>query len=203
MAEHMTKRKQQALDTKARIQAVALDLFRQYGIENVSIEEIARTAGCSVGNIYRYFRSKDELTVYVTSHVDEEYLKIETEYFDGESCNLSGTEKLTRFMESAMQICSEETVIDKTFIYSLRHPDRDVLRINERTYFRILRRLTSACKEEGSIAPAHNVEKIVDTLVTVHRGVLLEWLICEKDFNPVKKVRFLTDLVLKGLRPDV
>ena len=41
------------------IQETALDLFDREGFENVSVEEIAQTAGCSVGNIYHYFKSKD------------------------------------------------------------------------------------------------------------------------------------------------
>ena len=67
MAERLTPRKQQALEMRSRIQNVALDLFDREGFENVSVEEIAQKAGCSVGNIYHYFKSKDELAIQVTS----------------------------------------------------------------------------------------------------------------------------------------
>lgn len=80
MAERLTPRKQQALEMRSRIQNVALDLFDREGFENVSVEEIAQKAGCSVGNIYHYFKSKDELAIQVTSHVDAAYLTLETEY---------------------------------------------------------------------------------------------------------------------------
>ena len=50
------------------------------GFENVSVEQIAQTAGCSVGNIYHYFKSKDELAIQVTSHVDQTYLELEEQY---------------------------------------------------------------------------------------------------------------------------
>ena len=58
------------------IQETALDLFDREGFENVSVEEIAQKAGCSVGNIYLYFKSKDELAIQVTSHVDAAYLTL-------------------------------------------------------------------------------------------------------------------------------
>ena len=80
MSERMTARKRQALEMRSRIQSAALDLFDREGFENVSVEEIAQTAGCSVGNIYHYFKSKDELAIQVTSHVDDAYSELEEAY---------------------------------------------------------------------------------------------------------------------------
>ena len=95
MSERMTARKRQALEMRSRIQSAALDLFDREGFENVSVEEIAQTAGCSVGNIYHYFKSKDELAIQVTSHVDDAYSELEEAYLadtarmrDGEPCDL-------------------------------------------------------------------------------------------------------------------
>ena len=80
MAEKRMARKQQAQQMRARIQSVALDLFNKEGFENVSVEEIAQAAGCSVGNIYHYFKSKDELAIQLTDNVDRLYLELEQEY---------------------------------------------------------------------------------------------------------------------------
>ena len=66
MSQKLTQRKQQAMEMRSRIQAVALDLFDRESFANVSVEEIAQAAGCSVGNIYHYFKSKDELLIQVT-----------------------------------------------------------------------------------------------------------------------------------------
>ena len=66
----LTSRNKQAMEMRSRIQAVALELFDKEGFENVSVEQIAQAAGCSVGNIYHYFKSKDELVIQVTSSVD-------------------------------------------------------------------------------------------------------------------------------------
>ena len=49
MAEKMTARKQQAQQMRSRIRQAALDLFDKEGFENVSVEQIAQAAGCSVG----------------------------------------------------------------------------------------------------------------------------------------------------------
>ena len=77
MEKPLTTRKRQALEMRSRIQYVALDLFDRDGFENVSVEQIAQAAGCSVGNIYHYFKSKDELIIHVTSSVDAQYEVLE------------------------------------------------------------------------------------------------------------------------------
>ena len=96
MAERMTARKRQALEMRSRIQSAALDLFDKEGFENVSVEEIAQAAGCSVGNIYHYFKSKDELAIQVTSHVDDAYRELETGYLSDTAH--SALEKLLDFV---------------------------------------------------------------------------------------------------------
>ena len=78
--KELTPRKRQALEMRAKIQNTALTLFNREGFENVSVEEIAQTVGCSVGNIYHYFKSKDELAIRVTQMVDEAYTDLEQSY---------------------------------------------------------------------------------------------------------------------------
>ena len=80
MKKELTPRKRQALEMRAKIQSTALSLFNQEGFENVSVEEIAQAAGCSVGNIYHYFKSKDELAIQVTQMVDQAYTELEEAY---------------------------------------------------------------------------------------------------------------------------
>jgi AcrR family transcriptional regulator len=48
-------------DTRARIQAVALELFRKQGAEKTSLREIAEQLHVSKAALYYYFRTKDEL----------------------------------------------------------------------------------------------------------------------------------------------
>jgi AcrR family transcriptional regulator len=59
-------------DIAPRILAAARDRFRQHGVDGASLRAIARDAGTSIGMIYYYFPTKDELffaafeEVYVT-----------------------------------------------------------------------------------------------------------------------------------------
>lgn len=48
-------------EIKDRILAAALSEFEQYGYAQSSMRRIASTAGITTGNIYRYFKNKDDL----------------------------------------------------------------------------------------------------------------------------------------------
>ena len=51
-------------DIKQRIVEEAFKLFSQFGIKNVTMDEIARQMGASKKTIYQYFESKEELVYY-------------------------------------------------------------------------------------------------------------------------------------------
>src|SRR4030042_5340502 len=54
-------------DVKKRIEDAALVVFATKGLVGTTMADIAREAGLSVGNIYRYYRSKDVLFYSVLS----------------------------------------------------------------------------------------------------------------------------------------
>lgn len=199
MAEKLTPRKQQALEMRQKIQTVALDLFDRHGFENVSVEMVAQAVGCSVGNIYHYYKSKDELAIQVTSNVDAAYLEMEKEY-DAHP-EIPAMDKLLDFVGKALRTSVEEPVLYKAFIQAMKYPEQGVLRCSlKRTYFRMLHELISGCVEEGSLPQSVNVEQVVEYLVAIHRGVLLEWRIYEGDFALEEMGRNMVKALLQGLK---
>lgn len=197
MAERMTARKKQAMEMRSRIQTVALDLFDKEGFENVSVEEIAQSAGCSVGNIYHYFKSKDELAIQVTSSVDAAYTELEKDYLADEKT--PARDKLIDFVGQSLQISIQEPVLYKSFIHGLKYPEQGVLKKGEkRVYFRLLRELVCACQSEGSISTDYDADDIVEQLVVLHRGMLFEWRIYEQSFDLIARGRDMANVLLRG-----
>ena len=182
---------------RAKIQNTALSLFDREGFENVSVEEIAQTVGCSVGNIYHYFKSKDELAIQVTQMVDRAYAEMEQEYLsDGDT---PAREKLLDFVGKALEISVSDEMLYKAFIHGLRYPEQAVLQKNDkRVYYRLLRELVDLCQEEGSIHPSYDPDCLVEDLVVLHRGTLFEWRIYQEDFNIAKQGRRMADALLRG-----
>src|SRR6476469_9965831 len=55
--------KVQRAETRVRILAAAMELFRQQGFEAATMREIARSAGVATGAAYYYFDSKDAIVL--------------------------------------------------------------------------------------------------------------------------------------------
>ena len=201
MKKELTPRKRQAIEMRAKIQSAALTLFNREGFENVSVEEIAQTVGCSVGNIYHYFKSKDELAIQVTQMVDEAYTALEEEYLaDRET---SGREKLLDFVGRSLEISASDEMLYKAFIHGLRYPEQAVLQKNDkRVYYRLLRELVDLCQEEGSIPPSYDPDCLVEDLVVLHRGTLFEWRIYQEGFDRAKQGRRMADALLRGWQTE-
>ncbi len=201
MKKELTPRKRQAIEMRAKIQSAALTLFNREGFENVSVEEIAQTVGCSVGNIYHYFKSKDELAIQVTQMVDEAYMALEEEYLaDRET---SGREKLLDFVGRSLEISASDEMLYKAFIHGLRYPEQAVLQKNDkRVYYRLLRELVDLCQREGSIHPSYDPDCLVEDLVVLHRGTLFEWRIYQEGFDIAKQGRRMADALLRGWQTE-
>src|SRR5947209_11982462 len=57
---------------RRRLVAGAREVIHQQGVEKTTIADIARAAGVPVGNVYYYFKTKDELVqAAITSHVGD------------------------------------------------------------------------------------------------------------------------------------
>ena len=199
MAEKMTSRKRQAQEMRLRIQKAALDLFDKEGFENVSVEQVAQAVGCSVGNIYHYYKSKDELALQVTDNVDRQYRVLEEQYAaDGET---PAAEKLLDFMMQALRISAEDELLYKCFIQGLKYPEQGALKDSDkRVYHRLLRTLAAQCQREGSISAAYTADEVVQMLVAFHRGMLFEWRVYEHRFDLTARGRVMAKALLKGLR---
>lgn len=201
MKKELTPRKRQALEMRAKIQSTALSLFNQEGFENVSVEEIAQAVGCSVGNIYHYFKSKDELAIQVTQMVDQAYTELEEAYLADKTA--SGRDKLLDFVGKSLEISARDEVLYKAFIHGLRYPEQGVLqKSDKRVYYRLLRELVDQCQQEGSIHPSRDPDEVVEDLVVLHRGTLFEWRIYREGFDVARQGRHMADALLRGLQTE-
>lgn len=69
----VNKKKQQSEQTKKKIADAARALFIQKGYKATSIEDLVKTTGCSAGNIYYHFKSKEGLFLHLIEEWDREW----------------------------------------------------------------------------------------------------------------------------------
>ena len=144
-------------------------------------------------------KSKDELALQVTSHVDNAYLSYLREY--EAQVGVPAMDKLLDFVGRTLRTSVEEPVLYKAFIQAMKYPEQGTLRYNpKRSYYRMLRKFVTACRDEGSLPVHVNVEQVVEYLVAIHRGVLMEWRIYEGDFALEDMGRNIVKAMLRGLK---
>ncbi len=199
MSESLTSRQKQAQEMRDRIRNVALALFNKRGFDEVSMASIAREAGCSVGNIYNYFKSKEELAAAITENVDAAYLEIEKEY----AADTEGTAlgHLLDFVGRTLRTSIEDPILYPSFIYATKNPQSGLLDIKpERVYFRMLKDLVMQCQKEGSLSRDIDPDEMVRRLVVIHRGLLIEHRL-EKDdaFDFESEGRDIVSAMIRGI----
>jgi AcrR family transcriptional regulator len=68
----MPKLQVQAVEqNQRRIEAAALRVFTRQGYHGTSVRDIAREADISIGNIYNYYRTKEDLFESLVNHYEE------------------------------------------------------------------------------------------------------------------------------------
>ncbi|OUS78415.1 TetR family transcriptional regulator [Paenibacillus sp. MY03] len=87
----MNKKKQQTEQTKKRIADASKALFAQKGFKATSIEDIVKATGCSAGNIYYHFKSKEGLFFHLLDDWNREW---EDNWLARESMYASTIDKL-------------------------------------------------------------------------------------------------------------
>ena len=66
--ENLTKRKKQAQQTRRVLFENAIALFREKGLDAVTVEEITQRAGTAKGSFYTYFRTKSDIIIEEFKH---------------------------------------------------------------------------------------------------------------------------------------
>jgi len=69
----VNKKKLQTEQTKKKIADAARALFVQKGYKATSIEDIVKATGCSAGNIYYHFKSKEGLFLHLVDEWNQEW----------------------------------------------------------------------------------------------------------------------------------
>jgi len=111
----MNKRRYEGEQTKINITNHAKTLFSKKGYSETSIQDICSAAGCSKGNLYYHFRSKEELFLYLEEQVFGEWWERMEEIL---SRYQTVTEKLYAYSDFASSIERPLYSAEREFINS-------------------------------------------------------------------------------------
>ena len=136
-----------ALVTRQKIITSALKMYASNGYQKTTVDEIAKTAGVSVGVAYRYFKNKKELLLasleYTFSRIEEITGTDPQDIING---NLSDALAAFEKLHTKYHALHEE-------LEGLRHTDEDVRKLYEGFFHKAVKTIYDGLPDEFRNSP--------------------------------------------------
>jgi TetR/AcrR family fatty acid metabolism transcriptional regulator len=172
----LTKRQEQALETKDRIYTAAIDLMDRRGFENITIAEISEQAGVSVGAFYHYFESKNDILAEIFHQADE--------YFSAQVASGLTKESIPdQIVEYFDHYARFNVASGVEMTQQLFNPKIKFFIQEGRPMLTILQDLVRRGQEKGEIRANRSPEEIVRLLFVMARGVVFEWSLYDGGYD--------------------
>ena len=189
----LTSRQLQAEETRNKIYNTAYNLMKKKGFGSITIEDISKKAGVSVGAFYHYFKSKDDILYEVYKRADD--------YFrDNVMTKLKSTNSIDQIVEYFQYYAkfAEQTNIGFTIhLYSI---ENKFFLIKGRLMQTLLEDIIRKGQENGEISSDRTPEEIVDLLFIIARGVIFDWGLKDGSYKLEEKMTELFKLQVEILK---
>lgn len=187
-----TKRREQAQETRERIYNAAIALMDRKGFENLTIAEISKAAGVSVGAFYHYFESKNDILAEIFRKADE--------YFSTQVVltKESIPEQIVEYFDhyARFNVASGVELTQQIFSPKIKFFTR-----KERPMLAILQDLIRKGQERGEIRADASPEELVRFLFVVARGVVFDWSLYDGGYDLEATMHQYMERLVSTLRP--
>lgn len=174
-------KQQRSRKTLDRLVGVAEDLLKQRRFEEISVAELTRQAGSSVGAFYARFPEKDSLLDFLDARGEEEALRRWGDYFDPEKWSgASAREVIRRFVTLSVAAHRGKKGILRTLSLRLRsQPTPEMLARTRRMNRVVVAGLTKLLEARSSELRHPNVKRaiafgLVMVVTTIRELVVFE-----------------------------
>ncbi|HIV73581.1 MAG TPA: TetR/AcrR family transcriptional regulator [Candidatus Pseudogracilibacillus intestinigallinarum] len=142
--------KDESLITKRRHQIIksAIQLFKEKGFHRTTTREIAQKCGFSIGTLYEYIRTKEDVLFLVYQSINErvyQHLREKVDLSDVSSSNIMDTIASYYRLVDEMQ---DEVIILYQEVKSLHTSKKEVVLQKERDMVELLTRAIYACYDD-------------------------------------------------------
>jgi AcrR family transcriptional regulator len=185
----MTSRQAQAQETSNRIYAAAIELMDRKGFDRITIADISKKAGVSVGAFYHYFESKDDILAEIFRRADEYFTTEVAPQLPKKGVRqqiLAFFDHYARFnILSGVEMTRELFSPKIKFFVQKGRPMQDLL-------VDVLRH----GKERGELSGDAQPEEIAAFLFVMARGIVFDWSLRDGQYDLRAAMRaYMRDLV--------
>ena len=172
----LTKRQQQAIETRNSIYNAAFELMDADGFENITIVEISEKAGVSVGSFYHYFKSKHDILAEIFHKADEYF----TDHVEGRLRSETARGRIIEYFDHYAQF-NILTSVETT--RQLFNPKVEYFTEKNRPMPAILEKILNDGIDAGEIAAGSGAGETVRMLFVFARGVVFDWSLHHGDYD--------------------
>lgn len=187
--------------TKSKIVTAAWKLFYEQGYENTTIEDIIDESGTSKGSFYHYFEGKDALLGSLAYMMDEKYEELEPMMDEQMNCFealLYLNQELFAMIEDSINL----ELLARLYSTQLTTRGEKPLLDNDRTYFRLLRKIISKGRERGEISKVMSTSETIFYYAMCERALLYDWCLRKGAYSLVEEARKRFPLMIQVLKND-
>ena len=186
-------------NTKMKIVNAAWELFYENGYENTTIEDIVERSETSKGSFYHHFSGKDALLSTLSYLFDDKYESLEGGIdFDGDAFQtlLDLNRELFFMIENRVSL----DLLARMYSTQLVTTGEKHLLDNNRTYFKLLRKIISHGQQNGSLRADVSTNEILKAYALFERALLYDWCICNGNYSLCNYSQSLMPMFLNGFR---
>lgn len=181
-----TARKKQARKTRDKIYAVAVRMMRKHGFDSVTIEDICKKAGVSVGSFYNHFTSKTDVFNEIFNQIDEHFEK-------DVAPNLPETGAREQILQIFRAYSRFNIEHGEDFVRQLYNTKSKNFIKTDRFLPQLLQKTLACGQENGEIIAAMTAGEISASLFTFVRGIVFDWCLHDGGYDLTEAVdRHLT-----------
>lgn len=188
MTEKITSRQKQALETKNKIYKTAIVLMEKKGFNNVTIKEISKASGVSVGAFYHYFNSKSDIYFEIYKKGDEYFQKVVSK-------SLKEQNSFNRIVEY-FDFYAKYNLMTGLETTKLLYNTHNKWFLKKGRFMQLLlQEIITEGQNKKEICQIMSPEEITDYLFISARGVVYDWCLNEGKYDLVDTMKSHIKLV--------
>lgn len=188
-----TKRQIQAMNTKKKIYDISTQLMKKKGYDNVTIQEICKKAGVSVGTFYHYFESKNEIFT--------ELYKIADEFFyDTIKERLFGANTIDKIIEYFNYYAEYNEKMGIDMMKQLYNSNNKMFITKGRYMQTILDAIIEEGQEKNEVKNSMTPQQITRFIFVLMRGVVYDWCLHDGEYDLKEEMGLILKQIINTIK---
>lgn len=188
----ITNRARQAIASKNKIYKCGVSLIRKYGFDAVTVEQIAKKAGVSVGTYYYYFNSKMDLLKEIFNKADQYFLNEVDGNFEASRCK----EKIIEFFDRYADYTLSDGIEMITKLYT---SENKLFTLEGRGMQAVILKILKEGQDNNEMSTGVSPEKLARMLFIAARGVIFDWCLYEGQTDLKAEMKFVMETMVRGI----